>query len=217
MVVLSPDHGRSFDRLDDGQLDDVLGVVVQRVRHHLASGRQYVQVLVNHGRKAGASIEHPHLQLVAIDLPPPTVVGEAERLSECDACLLCDAVERDGDGELAVCSSDDAAAWCPWWSGVPFEMLVAPRRHEARLETSADLGAVARTLRAALVRLDATLGDPPYNVVFHSAPRPGGDAFHWHVHVWPRLTILAGFEQGTGVLVNIEPPEQAAPALRGDS
>jgi hypothetical protein len=35
------------------------------------------------------------------------------------------------------------------------------------------------------------------------------------VHVVPRLTSLAGFEQGTGVLINIVPPELAAQHLTG--
>jgi UDPglucose--hexose-1-phosphate uridylyltransferase len=32
--------------------------------------------------------------------------------------------------------------------------------------------------------------------------------------VWPKLTTQAGFELGTGVLINIVPPEQAAEELR---
>jgi UDPglucose--hexose-1-phosphate uridylyltransferase len=55
--------------------------------------------------------------------------------------------------------------------------------------------------------------DPPYNLVVHTAP--GADAvFHWYVEITPRISIVAGFEQGTGVLVNTVPPEQAAEALR---
>jgi UDPglucose--hexose-1-phosphate uridylyltransferase len=38
--------------------------------------------------------------------------------------------------------------------------------------------------------------------------------YHWHVHLWPKLTTAAGFERGTGVMINIVPPEQAAQALR---
>jgi galactose-1-phosphate uridylyltransferase len=32
--------------------------------------------------------------------------------------------------------------------------------------------------------------------------------------VWPKLTTAAGFEAGTGVLINIVPPEQATEELR---
>jgi UDPglucose--hexose-1-phosphate uridylyltransferase len=40
--------------------------------------------------------------------------------------------------------------------------------------------------------------------------------FHWHVHVLPKLTTQAGFELGTGVLINVVPPEQAALDLRAE-
>ena len=50
--------------------------------------------------------------------------------------------------------------------------------------------------------------------MFHTAPHHSTDRFHWHVHVLPRLTSAAGFEAGTGVLINIVAPEQAAADLR---
>ena len=66
----------------------------------------------------------------------------------------------------------------------------------------------------ALARLRSTVPDAPYNVVFHTAPHHHDQPFHWHVHVLPRLTSAAGFEQGTGVMINIVAPETAAAQLR---
>ena len=60
-----------------------------------------------------------------------------------------------------------------------------------------------------LARLYAALGDPPYNLVVHSAP-PGPGPFHWYVEIVPRVLIVAGFEQATGILVNAVPPDRAA-------
>ena len=45
-------------------------------------------------------------------------------------------------------------------------------------------------------------------------PRAAPSSFHWHVDIAPRLTIKAGFELGTGVDINIYPPERAAADLR---
>jgi UDPglucose--hexose-1-phosphate uridylyltransferase len=58
------------------------------------------------------------------------------------------------------------------------------------------------------------LGDVAYNLVFHTAPHQHDGAFHWHVHLWPKLVTVAGFERGTGVMINIAPPEEAAQELR---
>ena len=49
--------------------------------------------------------------------------------------------------------------------------------------------------------------------MFHTAPHRHEGEYHWHVHVWPKLTSVAGFERGTGVLINITPPEAAAADL----
>ena len=76
--------------------------------------------------------------------------------------------------------------------------------------------AVSRALRDVLASLLGLLGDGAYNIVFHTAPHRSDDPFHWHVHVLPRLTSVAGFEAATGVLINIVAPEQAAADL-GDA
>ena len=71
-------------------------------------------------------------------------------------------------------------------------------------------------MREVLGRLRRLLGDVAYNVVFHTAPHRDSSQYHWHVHVIPRATSLAGFEQGTGVMINIVAPELAAQQLSRD-
>ena len=77
---------------------------------------------------------------------------------------------------------------------------------------SSDLVGIA--IRDALIALRELHGDVAYNLVFHTAPHHYGGAFHWHVHLFPKLVTTAGFERGTGVMINIVPPEQAAEQLR---
>ncbi|MCL4423661.1 MAG: hypothetical protein M1115_11005 [Actinobacteria bacterium] len=91
-----------------------------------------------------------------------------------------------------------------------------PRTHGLHLHRSgpADLTAVGLALRDVLARMRQILGDIAYNLVFHTAPYRAGDPYHWHVHIWPKLTSRAGFELGTGMLINIVAPELAARDLR---
>jgi UDPglucose--hexose-1-phosphate uridylyltransferase len=95
-------------------------------------------------------------------------------------------------------------------------MLIIPRAHEAHLQDAdpADLNAVGRVIRSALYGLRERLGDVAYNIVFHGAPFRSDGEFHWHVHLLPKVTTRAGFELGTGVPINICPPEAAANELR---
>jgi UDPglucose--hexose-1-phosphate uridylyltransferase len=96
-------------------------------------------------------------------------------------------------------------------------MLIVPRRHEQHLQDTDDdaLQAVGRALRDATAFLNVVIGDVAYNVGFHTAPYAHQGEYHWHIHIWPNLVTQAGFERGTGVLINVMPPELAAASLRG--
>ena len=72
------------------------------------------------------------------------------------------------------------------------------------------VGADRAIMDAVLAHLRDRLGDVAYNLVFHSAPYRAPEPYHWHVHVVPKLTTVAGFELGTGVLINIANPEEVA-------
>ena len=93
------------------------------------------------------------------------------------------------------------------------DSLIVLEPSDAEVNLAADLSAVGRMLRDVLARLRMLLGDVAYNLVFHSAPRDTIGPFHWHVHVLPQLTTIAGFEQGTAVRINVVTPEQAASQL----
>ena len=215
VVVLSPDHGRSLGQLDRAQVVEVLTVMRDRARVHAGRGRATTQVFVNHGAEGGASLAHPHAQIIAVDLEPPVVLGEVARITTPEGCLVCREIARHGDDPALVVAATDAELWCPWASGTAFEMLLAPRRHRARFEDAADeLPAVAALLRDGLARLDGVVAGAPYNVAVHSRPATATEDYHWHVHVWPRLQREAGFERGSGLLVDVVDPEQAAARLR---
>lgn len=221
VLVLSPDHDRDWGRLDDKQAGLVMAAVRDRLEEHARSRVvRYTQVIVNHGREAGASLEHPHGQLLGIPFVPGEIAEErtgfARHASEHGGCLACAVVDIEQREGLRLVHQDDrVVVVSPYWAGTPYELLVVPRRHHAHLARSspADVVAVGRALRDVLGRLRRLLDDPAYNLVFHTAPHHEGGDYHWHVHVLPRVTSAAGFEQGTGVMINIVAPEQAADQL----
>jgi UDPglucose--hexose-1-phosphate uridylyltransferase len=219
VAVLCADHFRSFGMLDDDQAVEVVAVLRDRVRAHHAAGHRHVQVFVNHGKEAGASLAHPHAQVVALDFVPPATEAALARFAAAGTDLVAAQLEELGGGALAL-SDGPAPAWCPSASGSPYEIRVAHREARAGFADATDdqLASVAITVRDALARLASVAGDVPYNVIVHSAPQSTPDAtFHWYVEILPRLSIVAGFEMGTGLFVNIVAPEVAAGRLRSDS
>jgi UDPglucose--hexose-1-phosphate uridylyltransferase len=219
VLVLAQLHDAGLADLDERQAGLVMAAIRDRFEAHSHRPNvRYTQAIVNHGREAGASLVHPHGQLLGL----PFVPGElAEELAGFvrfgEACLLCTTLEAEVAAAHRVVYADDrVVVTTPFWSGHPYEMLVIPRTHDAHLARAEprDLAAVGHALRDVLGKLRRTVSDVAYNVVFHTAPHHHRDEhYHWHVHVVPRLTSVAGFEQGTGVLINIVAPEMAASQL----
>jgi UDPglucose--hexose-1-phosphate uridylyltransferase len=108
-------------------------------------------------------------------------------------------------------------AWCPRAGSTPYEFRLALRAGGSRFDEAGagDMQPLADASRSVLARLADATGDVPYNLVVHTAP-PGTsrESFHWYVEVQTRMGVVAGFEQGTGILVNTLPPELAAQQLR---
>ncbi|MGH2961476.1 MAG: galactose-1-phosphate uridylyltransferase, partial [Solirubrobacterales bacterium] len=187
----------------------------ERVRAH--AGAAYCHLIVNEGPAAGASLEHTHAQLYALDFVPTAVARERERFGAyhertAGSHLLEDvAAEEVRRSERLVAIDDEALLVAPWASRSPFELRVIPRRPAPRFE---DAGVGDGMLHTALGALGKLFGSPPQlNLWVRTAPR-GVEEFHWHVDIVPRLTVRAGFEMGTGIEVNVYPPERAAEDLR---
>jgi UDPglucose--hexose-1-phosphate uridylyltransferase len=216
VVVLSPDHDRTFAGLAPDRAVEVMKVLRDRARHHLDDGRAHVQVFVNQGRAAGASIEHPHAQLVSLDIVPPAVGAMVERFAHEKEDLVASSIAR-ARGSDRVVIDGRATAWTPYAPAAPFELALAHERSGARFgdATDAELEELTPVLQQSLARVAAVAGDPPYNVVVHSAPAEVDPTVpvRWWIEVSPRLSVQAGFELGTGILVTTLPPEQAAAAL----
>jgi UDPglucose--hexose-1-phosphate uridylyltransferase len=215
VLINSPRHATAMAELDEAQFAAAVATWRERMRAH--PGASYLQLIVNEGGGAGASLEHTHAQLYALPFVPAAVARERERAGAygertAGGGLLSDVlVEEVRRRDRLVAIDEEAALICPWASRSPFELRVIPRREAGRFEEDEVGAAMMRTAMRALAALFD--GPPELNLWVRTAPR-GADRFHWHVDISPRLTIKAGFELGTGVDVNVYPPERAASDLR---
>ena len=216
VIVSAPEHATTLAQLDADQVAGAMAAWRQRVAAH-ADSVSCVHVIVNEGPAAGASLEHAHAQLYALPFVPAEIARERERFAAYNqrttgGHLLEDVmVEEVRRNERLVAIDDEAALFCPWASRSPFEMRLVPRTPEARFDRD-ERGAVL--LHAAVRALAELFGDAvQLNLWVRSAPR-GSEEFHWHLDLVPRLTAKAGFELGTGVDINVYPPERAATDLR---
>jgi UDPglucose--hexose-1-phosphate uridylyltransferase len=215
VIVNSPAHVTAMAELSEEQFAAAVETWRERMRAH--AGASYVQLIVNEGGGAGASLEHTHAQLYALDFVPAAVARERERVGAyaertAGGSLLSDVlVEEVRRRERLVAIDDEAALICPWASRSPFELRIVPRTAAAGFADDTAGAAMIRTaLRLLAERFD---GSPELNLWVRTAPR-GTEHFHWHVDVAPRLSIKAAFEFATGVDINTYQPERAAADLR---
>ncbi len=216
VLINAPEHVTALSELSDGGFAEAIATWRERMGAH--RGAAYMQLIVNEGGPAGASLEHTHAQLYALPFVPAAVARERERAGAyrertAGSGLLGDIlVEEVRRKERLVAIDEDAALICPWASRSPFELRVIPRAEMPRFEE--DTAGVGM-LRTALQVLSERFGGPPdLNLWVRTAPGGEQEGFHWHVDIAPRLTIKAGFELGTGVDINTYPPERAAADLR---
>jgi UDPglucose--hexose-1-phosphate uridylyltransferase len=224
VVIETPDHEATLATLPPDQVADVLLAYRERVVDLKKDPRfEYILVFKNHGAAAGASLEHPHSQLIATPIIPLMVSeelkGGADYYAMKERCVWCDVIRQERRGRRRlVMEADGFVALAPFAPRFPFETWILPVRHRSAFEDSGveDLRGLAEMAGTFLRRMNHTLGSPPFNFMLHTAPLRDGalDHFHWHLEIIPKLTRVAGYEWGSGFFINPIPPEDAAEALR---
>ncbi|MGH8055614.1 MAG: galactose-1-phosphate uridylyltransferase [Candidatus Entotheonellia bacterium] len=224
VIIETPDHRATLATLPLRHVEDVLWVFRDRILDLKKDGRfSSALVFKNHGAAAGASLEHPHSQLIALPIVPKVV---EEELDGCERyfrshqqCIYCAMIQQESRARgRVVLENAEFIAFAPYASRFPFEVYLLPKAHAASFEKAhrEEYSYLAAILRGVLQRTLSLLNDPPYNLMLHSAPwgEECEHYYHWHMEITPRLTGVAGFEWGTGFYINPTPPEEAAHFLR---
>ncbi|MFC1632906.1 galactose-1-phosphate uridylyltransferase [Patescibacteria group bacterium] len=223
-VVLMRDRNKFEAQMTAQEVGDLILAYRERYRD-LADDKHinYILIFKNHGKQAGASIAHPHSQIYALPIISDAVQDElttenkyfkTHKKSALSAAIQFEKRNK----KRIVFENKDFIVFCPFASSAPFEMRVAPKKYEQRFEDIKDsqLELAGEALHKALKGLYYGLKNPPFNYYIHSAPAMNKNfpGHHWHLRIIPRLAIRAGFELGTGIIVNPVKPETAAAHLR---
>ena len=227
VIIESPEHQDTYATMGEKRIEDSLYAFRDRITDLRNDTRlKYVLIFKNHGEAAGATMEHPHSQLIALPIVPRQVVDELKGARDYhdqkERCIYCDIISQESRAQnghsRVVMESEHFLVAAPFAPRFPFETWILPKKHDSAFENSpADrFGGLARALKTLSAKLDAVLDFPAYNMVIHSAPVHDGptEHYHWHVEIMPKLTKVAGFEWGTGFYINPTSPEESAKFLR---
>jgi UDPglucose--hexose-1-phosphate uridylyltransferase len=223
VLIESARHDWDLRQAGPDEAAAILFALRERCRA-LGASRRAVVAFRNYGTAAGASLRHPHSQLVALDHAPPPLEARWQRARDHRADTgrrICDDAARTerATGVRVVADTRELLVFQPHAAGVPHQTTLLPADGRAALAEASDdaLAAVARLLPAVLAALAAALDDPAYNLVVHAGPADEPDAgrwYQWHLTLYPRVTTIGGLELATGLSVNTKPPEETAPVLR---
>lgn len=227
VIIDTPHHHRGLAQMSVAQVGAVLRTYRERYEALRTSAPSlYPFVFRNHGRRAGASIPHPHSQIIATDVPPPRIEREEAaaqaRYEDTGQCPYCEMIATELDAEVRMVWQDDhAVMFVPYAAQVPCALWILPRRHDPEFGrmTAAQRTSVATALQQASRRYYTQLDDPAFNLYVRTALEYNTDAphLHWSLRLQPRTSRKAGFEQSTGMQINPSIPERDAALLRGDS
>lgn len=224
VVIEAPEHDATLSTMPERQIEEILWAWRERASDLKKDRRfRYIVMFRNYGAMAGATIDHPHSQLIALPVVPVSVKEEidgAQRFYQIkERCIFCDIIRNEsGSGVRLVSETDRYCVLEPYASRFPFETWILPRTHASHFEDAdqASLQNLAWILRATIRKMEKTLERPAYNLIVHTAPVQEGelDYYHWHIEIIPHLAKIAGFEWGSGFYINPTPPEEAAKFLR---
>ncbi len=225
VVIETPHHDKTIATLPHTQVVRIIKAYQDRYRELCKDDRiKYTLIFKNHGLEGGASMEHPHSQIIATPIIPKRILEEttnARDYYEANGgnCIYDDIIDNELKKKIRVIvMNSEFIALCPFASSFPFEVWILPRKHHPSFGdiNGKERRELATILKYVLERMYNILDNPPYNYIIHTAPCDGKDhrSYHWHLEIIPRLTRIAGFEWGTGFYINPLPPEDAAKFLR---
>ncbi|MBI2405377.1 hypothetical protein HYV22_04365, partial [Candidatus Gottesmanbacteria bacterium] len=144
VIIHSPSCDDDIEKLPPAQVAKVLTAYRDRFRAHADDGQ--VIIFCNHGAHAGASLSHPHSQLVVV----PKQIN-------------LDALSREPITNVVI-ENTHYVTYCPDFSQWPFEKWIAPKEQGTRFSDTADsdLPDLAEILHGAARSIEAVYHDPRF-------------------------------------------------------
>ncbi len=221
VLIETPEHNSSMEKFSTERIGKIFEICAQRCAGMKKEKNiKYAMVFKNVGRNAGASLRHPHSQIIGLPLVPVTAENELQKSAafykKNRKCLFCETLKNEMKlKERLVYENSSYAAFCPFASRFFFEVWIMPKKHQPEFEAgNNDFYSLAAAVKNVFSKLKKSVKDLSYNMIIHSSPKGDYRHYHWHIEILPKLANMAGFEWGSGFHINSLKPETAADILR---
>jgi len=220
IIVHSPDPTKDIPELSHEQNVRIIRAYLNRLSYYTSSEQEKeVMIFNNKGRRAGASITHPHSQVIALKGFPGIIEMEKEHalkyFNEHNSCYWCDQIKREVEYKSrVVLETAHFILFVPEACRWSYELVLIPKEHKPNFGyiNEMEINDFADVLSKALKAYDNLLGEPDRNFWIHTMRY---EPYHWHVGFIPHVKVLGGFELGAGIWVSDKAsPEDAAKQLK---
>ncbi len=217
VIVDTPKHGVGIFELSVKEITQIFKVYQMRYKAlKQKEGISYVVLFKNFGPKSGASIVHDHTQVIAQPSVPEMVKELAtsfRKLKRDYGCPVCYVIKKEMRSARRVTSNKHFVSFVPYAPRFANELWVLPRRHILFFEefTTTELESLASIMKKLLTKV-MKLTDS-FNYVFYPSPSKQKD-MHFHIEIYPRTSIWAGYEFATNRYIISIPPERSAEFYR---
>lgn len=223
-VVILKSHQKQLWDLSFGELNQVIEAYVQRYKILMEKPPvNHISIFHNSGFTAGASINHPHSQIITVPLLDQDLKNALRRSAAYyklqKRCLSCDMNSAEKKiGKRIVFENNNFIAFCPFASKTAFEVIISPKKHLPYFESinNKERNDLAEAFEIIFKKINGVLTGPDFNFYLRTAPCDGREYeyYHWHWTILPKIEFPAGFELSTHINVSIVSPEDAAAQLR---
>lgn len=223
-VVVTRDHDRAIGRMKTEEIELILEAYVNRYTALKAENCiEYILIFHNHGPSSGASVAHPHSQILALPIIPLDVsrslLGSAKYYKDNRKCVHCVLLKKEiADKKRIIYKNNSFIVIAPYASHVSFETRIYPLKHSSNFEeiSGHERRDFAEIMKVIFGKIKNGMNDSDYNFFIHTSPAKAKDIghYHWHMEILPRTSIWGGLELGSGTEVIKVPPEEAAQILR---
>lgn len=235
ILIDSPCHDCDISDLDVGAVENWLRSMIIRIEDLKNDKRLiYIHIFKNFGQNAGATLEHPHTQIIALPIMPKREMLFLERnlnyYTNHGRGIMEDIIHNESLSQKRVLSEIGSfLAFCPFASAYPFEVMIAPTLNIPSLFkcSRTDIIDLSALIKKVFEMLSKQLGRFDYNLSLSMAPLNQNfeneryfnymeKNFRFSIRIIPRIYSLGGFEISTGMSINSVVPEECAKLLRGD-
>ncbi len=208
VIIDSPNHKDDIESIP--HLDKLLWTYKERLVHYYnMDGIKYVAVFRNRGNSAGASIPHPHSQVLALPFYPRRFLKEKLKYERENRNVLGDLLKREVKlKERVLGESKSFVILLAYAPVTPYEIWIVPKDQISSFIFENRFEELAEVLKETVSLLKKYFGKGlSYNVTFQSAP-PWDMDYHYYVRILPRVSVFGGFELETeNVIVSVAPEE----------